>query len=161
MVGPCVHRWYHKSSVCKSTQYCYDKGAVPLNKTCLGDLKATLPTETESLRCWYFIQMYLEVIYIVALYVSVVCVFVLTCMGENELGCVHTYGKSKLTLFEFLYNSTSYIQSQSSKEPEVSEFLLVLLVNLSWTSPVFASYGEITVSPVPTRLSLGHWEPDV
>lgn len=53
--------------------------------------------------------MYLEVTYIVALYVSVVCVFVLTCVGENELGCVHVYGKSNLTLFEFLYNSTSYI----------------------------------------------------
>lgn len=53
--------------------------------------------------------MYLEVIDIVALYVSVVCVFVLPYMGENELGCMHMYGKSKPTLCEFLYNSTSYI----------------------------------------------------
>lgn len=53
--------------------------------------------------------MYLEVIYIVELYVSVVCVFVLTCMDENKLGCVHMFGKSKPTLCDFLYNSTSYI----------------------------------------------------
>lgn len=106
--------------------------------------------------------MYLEVIYIVALYVSVVCVFVLTCMSENVWGaCICMENQNQLCVS---FSITLYLTYRVS-----------LSTNLKFQSSCWSSLSTCPgcccaslcflwwnyCQPCANQAFTGHWEPDV
>lgn len=153
-MGPCVHVWCHEASACKWTQYHSDGCTilvVPLNKACLGGLKATLPKETLlelydlgiSCRCILKAHIFLHVS------ASMVCVHGCLCSHV----CIHISVENQIQLC-VSFSITLYLTCRvrvlqgtwRSGIPASLASQLVLGIPLS------ANYGETTVSPCANQV---------